>query len=79
MHRVEVTVSGYVVIVEHDEAGGYSTWSPDLPGCVAAASDWEECVQLMREAITLHIAGIREDGLPVPEPTAVASMLVTAA
>ena len=43
---MEGAVNGYVVIVERDEAGGYSTWSPDLPGCVAAASDYEQCVRL---------------------------------
>jgi predicted RNase H-like HicB family nuclease len=72
-------VNGYVVVVERDEVGGYSTWSPDLPGCVAAAEGYDECVQLMREAIALHVEGMREDGLPVPEPTAVASLILPAA
>jgi len=57
-------VRGYVVIIEH-EAGSYGAWSPDLPGCIAAASDYEECVQLMHEAIELHLAGLREDGEPL--------------
>ncbi|MGH3720291.1 MAG: type II toxin-antitoxin system HicB family antitoxin [Pseudonocardiaceae bacterium] len=35
--------SGGYVVVEGDEAGGYSAWSPDLLGCVAAAG-YEECV-----------------------------------
>lgn len=61
-------MNGYVVVVERDEAGGYSTWSPDLPGCVAAADDYDECVRLMRE-----------DGELIPEPTAVASLIVPAA
>lgn len=72
-------MTGYVVVVERDEAGGYSTWSPDLPGCVAAADDYEACVQLMREAMALHIDGLREDGEPVPAPTAVASLIFPAA
>ena len=72
-------MNGYVVVVEQDETGGYSTWSPDLPGCVAASRDYEECVQLMREAIDFHLEGMREDGEPIPEPTAVASLIVPAA
>ena len=72
-------MAGYVVVVEHDEAGGYSTWSPDLPGCAAAASDYEECVRLMSEAIAFHLEGLREDGQPIPEPTAVATLIIPAA
>lgn len=28
----------------------------------------EEVQRLIEEAVALHIAGLREDGLPVPEP-----------
>lgn len=70
---------GYVVIVEGDDAGGYSSWSPDLLGCVAAAADYDECVQLMREAIAFHLEGMREDGEPIPEPHAVGALLMPAA
>lgn len=72
-------MSGYVVVVEKDSAGGHSAWSPDLPGCVAAARDYEECVQLMREAIEFHLEGMREGGEPIPEPHAVAALVVSAA
>ena len=70
---------GYVVVVERDDSGGYSTWSPDLPGCVAASTDYDECVRLMGEAIQLHLDGLRADGEPIPEPTAVASLVLPAA
>lgn len=72
-------MNGYVIVVERDEAGGYSTWSPDLPGCVAAATDYEECVQLMSEAVAFHLDGLREEGLPVPQPTAIASLILPTA
>jgi predicted RNase H-like HicB family nuclease len=74
---MEAKVNGYVVVVEQDEAGGYSTWSPDLPGCVAAAETYDECVQLMREAVQFHLESMREDGEPIPEPTAVAALTIT--
>lgn len=76
---MEDTVNGYVVIVERDETGGYSTWSPDLPGCVAAAADYEECVQLMREAIEFHLEGMRANNETIPHPTAIASLILPAA
>lgn len=72
-------MSGYVVVVERDEADGYSAWSPDLPGCVAASVDYDDCLRLMTEAVQLHVDGLRADGDLVPEPTAMAALIVTAA
>ena len=66
----------YLVVFEHAEGSGYSAWVPDLPGCVAAAETREECERLIREAIALHLAGMREDGDPIPEPSAVGATLV---
>jgi predicted RNase H-like HicB family nuclease len=69
----------YLIVIEHVEGTGYSSWAPDLPGCVAATSTREECERLMREAIALHLAGLRQDGLPIPEPSAVGAALVEVA
>jgi predicted RNase H-like HicB family nuclease len=70
-------VTGYLVIIERDESGGHSAWAPDLPGVVAAAESYDECVALMREAIEFHLAGMREDGLPVPPPETIAAEVIT--
>ena len=72
-------MSGYVVVVEYDETGGYSACSPDLPGCIAADNDYDECLRLMVEAMRLHVEGMRADGEPVPEPSALAALVVPAA
>ena len=58
----------YLVIIEKSRTG-YSAYSPDLPGCVAAAKSRSGVRKLMREAIDLHIAGLRENGEPVPLPS----------
>ena len=42
---------------------------PDLPGCVATGKTIEETENEIREAIDLHLRGMREDGLPIPEPS----------
>ncbi|MGA0597105.1 type II toxin-antitoxin system HicB family antitoxin [Enterovirga sp. CN4-39] len=58
----------YAVVIE--QAGrNYSAYVPDLPGCVATGSTVEEVEREIRDAIQFHIAGLREDGIPVPAPT----------
>ena len=57
----------YGIVIERAE-GNFSAYVPDLPGCVAVGDSVEEAVRSIREAIALHIHGMREDGLPVPEP-----------
>lgn len=57
----------YLVVVE--KAGkNFSAYVPDLPGCVATGNTPEDLQQNIREAIAMHIEGLREDGLPVPAP-----------
>jgi predicted RNase H-like HicB family nuclease len=51
----------YAVLFEQT-ATGYSAHVPDLPGCVAAGSTFAETTELIRRAIGLHLAGMREDG-----------------
>ena len=72
-------MTGYSVVIEGDPETGYSAWSPDLAGCVAAAADYTECVDLMAEALLAHVQGMREDGQEVPEPTAVGAVVLPAA
>ena len=61
---------GYVVVFEGDDALGYSAYSPDLPGVVAAGGTRSETEQLMREAMLEHVRTLREEGQEVPEPSA---------
>ena len=60
----------YAVVIERAEDGCYSAYVPDLPGCVAVGQGSPEAARkLIHEAIDAHIAGLVEDGLPIPEPT----------
>lgn len=58
----------YTVNVEKG-VKNYSAYVPDLPGCVAAAETKEEVLKAIREAIEFHIEGMKEEGLPIPQPT----------
>ncbi len=67
MHR-------FLVVIE--KAGGnYSAYSPDLPGCVATGDTREQAEQNMHEAVRMHVEGLLEDDLPVPESQAFAEYI----
>jgi predicted RNase H-like HicB family nuclease len=61
----------YAVVIEKGE-GNYSAYVPDLPGCVATGPSVQAVEHELREAIRFHVAGLKEDGLAVPEPTSIA-------
>ena len=56
----------FLVIIEK-AYGNYSAYSPDLPGCVATGETSEDVERNMYEAIDMHIQGLLEDNLPIPE------------
>jgi len=60
----------YLVILEW-AGSNYSSYAPDLPGCVSTGKTQEECLRNMGEAIALHLEGMEEDGDPIPEPTSI--------
>ncbi len=57
----------YVVIVEQGDTS-FGAYVPDLPGCVAVGETRDEAMDLIREAIEMHIESLRENGEPVPPP-----------
>ena len=61
----------YLIVIEKAE-GNYSTYSPDLPGCIATGSSSEEAKKNMHGAIRMHLQGLKEDGLLIPEPESTA-------
>jgi predicted RNase H-like HicB family nuclease len=67
----------YAVLFERTETG-YSAHVPDLPGCIAAGAALEETAELMRGAMRMHLAGMIEDGEPIPEPRTIAEYIIAA-
>lgn len=68
----------YAVVYEW--AGqNYSAYSPDVPGCIAIGKTLEEAQKNFQAALEFHFEGLRQDGLPIPEPKTRAGMVQVAA
>jgi predicted RNase H-like HicB family nuclease len=61
----------YAIVIEKAD-GNYSTYVPDLPGCVATGATIETVETEIRDAIRFHMDGLKADGFPVPAPTSIA-------
>lgn len=64
----------YAVVIERGE-NNLSAYVPDLPGCITTGKTVNEIERNIREAIELHLEGLREDGEPIPEPTTTVSVV----
>jgi predicted RNase H-like HicB family nuclease len=58
----------YLVIYEKAKEN-HSAYSPDIPGCIATGKTREETEKNIKEAISFHMSGLKEDGLSLPEPS----------
>jgi predicted RNase H-like HicB family nuclease len=61
----------FLVVIEKANRN-YSAYSPDLPGCVATGKTRDQVARTMYEAIEMHVRGLEEDGLPVPQSSSFA-------
>lgn len=68
----------YTVIYERAGAN-WSAYSPDVPGCMATGKTRAEVERNLAEALAFHIEGLKEEGLPIPEPTSEAGRITIAA
>lgn len=68
-------MSEYLVVIEN-EGTSWGAYAPDLPGVGVVGESRDEVEQLIREAIELHLDGLREAGDPIPSPAAVATTMV---
>ncbi len=56
----------FLIVIEKAN-NNYSVYSPDLQGCIATGATREDAERNMYEAIEIHIQGLIEDKLPIPE------------
>ena len=67
----------YVAVIHKDPKSDFGVSFPDFPGCVSAGSTLNEAKDMAQEALGLHIAGMREDGDPIPEPSDFESLVAS--
>lgn len=68
----------YLIVVEKTN-GGYSAYSPDVPGCGSTGNTPEEAESNIRDAIQFHIEGLKQEGFEIPEPSSYSSYIDVAA
>jgi predicted RNase H-like HicB family nuclease/uncharacterized protein YuzE len=59
----------FPAIFDPCEEDGYCITFPDLPGIVTEGDTIEESLAMAKEALELHLYGMKADGEPIPEPT----------
>ncbi|MDO8725561.1 MAG: type II toxin-antitoxin system HicB family antitoxin [Candidatus Methanoperedens sp.] len=67
----------FLVVIEKANKN-YSAYSPDLPGCVATGATREDAEKNIYEAIEMHINGLLEDNLSIPESKSFAEYVAVA-
>lgn len=74
-------MSQYAIVFEPPvrPGGNWAAYVPDLPGCVSTGDTLDECRTMIREAIELHIMGLKRHGYDVPPPTSRVETLQVAA
>lgn len=65
----------YIALLRRDPDSDFGVDFPDFPGCITAGKTLEEARQMAAEALDLHMAGMLEDGDPIPEPSSLDAIM----
>lgn len=57
----------FTVVLHTDDGRRYGATVPDLPGCFSGGDDLDQALASVQEAVDLHVEGLLEEGLPLPE------------
>lgn len=60
------TIFSYTVLFERANEGGYVAFVPALPGCMTQGETFEEAVENIKDAISLYIEVLKDDGDDIP-------------
>jgi len=68
-------VANYIALIRKDPGSDFGVEFPDFPGCVSARRDLDEARRMAAEALALHIQGMLEDGVPLPSPSSLDTIM----
>ena len=69
-----MSVMRYAVVIEKSDQG-YGAYVPDLPGVISVGDSQEEVTDNIRQAIALHLEGLRDSGDAIPEPKTLVAVI----
>jgi len=69
-----MSVMRYAVVIEKNDQG-YGAYVPDLPGVMSVGDSQEEVTANIRQAIALHLDGLRDSGDDIPEPKTLVAVI----
>lgn len=72
-------MTNYIALMRKEKGSAYGVDFPDFPGCITAGRSLEEARGRAGEALSFHIAGMLEDGEPLPEPSSLDAIMADAA
>lgn len=61
--------SDYIAIIHKDAESDFGVAFPDFPGCASAGRTLDEARAMAKEALALHVDGMRKQGLALPPPS----------
>jgi predicted RNase H-like HicB family nuclease len=64
-----------LLVVYEKSDTGWAAYVPDLPGVVTTGRSKADVRSLIQEAIEFHRDGLKQDRLPIPEPSAEAEVI----
>lgn len=59
----------YKAVLEPSSTGGYSVYFPDISGCTSYGLTVDEAQRNAKEALAMHLRGMKEDGEEFPIPS----------
>jgi predicted RNase H-like HicB family nuclease len=59
----------YPIVIHKDKKSDYGVTVPDLPGCFSAGETMDEALTMAKEVVELHLEGLIEEGMGIPDPT----------
>lgn len=65
----------YIALIHKESSSDFGVSFPDFPGCVTAGRTLDEARDLAAEALAFHIEGLLEDGVVLPEPSSLDSVM----